>query len=51
MAAFERSHTRPRSEAFGAVLLESGRTADEHQRGLVREAASRLGIQKLAWLD
>lgn len=51
MAVFERSHTRPGSEAFGAVLLESGRTADEHQRGLIREAASRLGIQELAWLD
>ena len=51
MAVFERSHTQPGSEAFGAVLLESGRTADEHRRGLVREAASRLGIQNLAWMD
>lgn len=51
MAVFERSHTRREYEAFGAVLLESGRTADEHQRGLIREAASRLGIQELAWLD
>lgn len=51
MAVFARSHTRPGSEPFGAVLLESGRTADEHQRGLVQEAASRLGIQELAWKD
>ena len=51
MAVFERSQARPGSEAFGAVLLESGRTADEHQRRLIREAASRLGIGKLAWLD
>ena len=51
MAVFERSHTRPGSKAFGAVLLESGRTADEHRRRLVREAASRLRIQNLAWMD
>lgn len=51
MAVFERSHARPGSEAFGAVLLESGRTSEERQRRLVREAASRLGIQKLAWLE
>ena len=51
MAVFERSHARPESEAFGAVLLESGRTSEEHQRRLVREAASCLGIQKLAWLE
>ena len=50
MAVFERAHARPESEAFGAVLLETGRTSEEHQRRLVREAASRLGIQELAWL-
>ena len=51
MAVFERSHSRPGSDAFGAAFLESGRTADEHQRGLVREAASRLGIQNVVWMD
>ena len=49
MAVFERAHARPEYEAFGAILLESGRTAEEHQRRLVRAAASRLGIQNLAW--
>ena len=51
MAVFERSYNRSGSEAFGAVLLQSGRTDDEHQRGLVRQAASRLGIQRLVWMD
>ena len=51
MAVFERSYARPGSEAFGAVLLESGKTTEEHQRRLVREAALRLRIQKLAWLE
>ena len=51
MAVFERSHARPGSEAFGAVLLESGRTSEERQRRLIQEAASRLGIKRLAWLE
>ena len=51
MAVFERSHARPESEPFGAVLLESGRTSDEHQRELIGEVASRLGIQNLAWME
>ena len=51
MAVFERAHARPGSETFGAVLVESGRTSEEHRRRLVRDAASRLGIQELAWLD
>lgn len=51
MAVFERSNARPGFEAFGAVLLESGKTTSEHQRWLVREAALRLRIQKLAWLE
>ena len=51
MAVFERSHTRPGSDPFGAVLLESGRTSDEYRRRVVREAATRLGIQNLAWVD
>ena len=51
MAVFERSQARPGAEPYGAVLVESGRTSDEHRRQLIREAASRLGIRKLAWLD
>ena len=51
MAVFERVHAQPGSEAFGAVLLESGRTSEHHQRRLVRAAASHLGIQKIAWLE
>ena len=51
MAVFERAHVHSGSKAFGAVLLESGRTSEEAQRQLVREAAKLLGIQKLAWLE
>ena len=51
MAVFERAHARPGYEAFGAVLLESGKTAEEHRRRLVRAAASGLGIRNLEWLE
>ena len=51
MAVFERGQAHSGARAFGAVLLESGRTSEEHQRQLVREAARRLGIENLAWLE
>ena len=51
MAAFERAHEQPGYQAFGAVLVESGRTSDESRRRLVRDAGSNLGIQHLVWLD
>lgn len=51
MAVFERGRSRHEGRPFGAVLLETGRTPDEGARNLVRDAATRLGIEKLAWLD
>ena len=51
MAVFERAHAHSGAAPFGAVLLESGRTSEEHQRQVVRDAAKRLRIQKLAWLE
>jgi hypothetical protein len=50
MAVFERGRGYG-ARAFGAVLLESGKTSEESQRDLVREAAHRLGIEKLLWLE
>jgi hypothetical protein len=51
MAMYERSALNPRTSAFGAVLLESGNTTDAHKRVLVREAARRLDIARLEWID
>lgn len=51
MAVFERSRALKSYSAFGVVLLESGKTEAEKSRSLVREAASLLGIEKLAWLE
>jgi hypothetical protein len=51
MAVFERGRAHSRARAFGAVLLETGRTSEKNKRQLVLEAARRLGIEKLAWLE
>jgi hypothetical protein len=51
MAMYERAALTPGSTAFGTVLLERGKTADVATRKIVREAASRLGIQKMEWID
>ena len=51
MAVFERGRAQVSFSSFGVVLLESGKTEVERSRNLVREAALRLGIEKLAWLE
>ncbi len=51
MAVFERGRSRHEGRPFGAALLETGKTPDESTRNLVKDAATRLGIEKLAWLD
>jgi hypothetical protein len=51
MAVFQRGRSRHECRSFGAVLLETGKTRNEGTRNLVRDAATRLGIEKLAWLD
>ncbi|MFG1359032.1 hypothetical protein [Xanthobacter pseudotagetidis] len=51
MAVFERGRAQSSFSSFGVVLLESGKTEAERSRNLVREAAQRLGIEKLAWLE
>lgn len=51
MAVFERGRAQRSFTSFGVVLLESGKTEADRSRNLVREAAQRLGIEKLAWLE
>jgi hypothetical protein len=51
MAVFERGRVQKSFSSFGVVLLESGKTEGDSSRNLVREAAQRLGIEKLAWLE
>jgi hypothetical protein len=51
MAMYERAAQSPGSSSFGMVLLENGKTATQDARRIVREAARRLGIERLEWID
>ncbi len=51
MAVFERGQARQDFLPYGVVLLETGPTFEKHKRSLVTNAATRLGIEKLAWLE
>lgn len=50
LAIFERG-TASDASPFGGVLVESGQTEAPAKRALVRDAATRLGIVCLEWLD
>lgn len=51
MAAFERSWTWQGATAFAVVLFETGKTAEEGSRRLVRAAARQLGLERIEWMD
>jgi hypothetical protein len=51
MAVFERGRSQHEGKPFGAVLLETGKTPSAASRKLVRDAGSRLGLEKIVWLD
>ena len=51
MAIYERTALSSVASSFGTVLLESGNTADNSTRILVRGAATRLGIARVEWID
>jgi hypothetical protein len=52
MAVFERANDNVRYEPFAAVLLQcSGKFPTETERSPVEEAAKRLGLCRLVWLD
>jgi hypothetical protein len=51
MAMYERTALSPGASSFGTALLESGNTADDSTRILVRGAATRLGIPRVEWID
>ncbi|MGY2198137.1 hypothetical protein [Pseudomonas gingeri] len=50
MTTFERGQAQASFSSYGIVLLESGKTESERTRNLIKEAAERLGIQKLVWM-
>ena len=52
MALHERTYATERVRPFGAVLFQSvGRYHEEHMREMVKDAATRLGVEKLIWLE
>lgn len=52
MALHERAHAEPGSEPFAAVLtLSAARFSSNAERGVVDDAARKLVIQRLVWLD
>ncbi|MBI5499766.1 MAG: hypothetical protein HY907_05955 [Deltaproteobacteria bacterium] len=51
-AVFERSYGRSGVRAYAAVLLRAtGRYRDDGVRAMVADAATRLGVERLVWLD
>lgn len=51
MAVFERGRASFDHSAHAAVFIETGQTAEKARRQLVADAARRLGIAHLIWLD
>ncbi len=52
MALHERTYSRRGIKPFGVVLSQaSGRFQDSHTRSLVEDAARKIGIEKVVWLD
>lgn len=51
MAVFERGQVKKTYSPYGVVLLENGKTESDRMRLLVRDAARRLDIKKVVWLE
>lgn len=52
MALHERAYCTPKAVPYGVVLLEAtGRFGQEDVREMVGDAASRLGIERIIWLE
>lgn len=50
MAAFERAHEVKNGRAHAIVLIETGKTAAESVKVLIRDAARRLGVERMEWI-
>jgi len=52
MAVFERAHECEGAKPFAAILMHpTGRYHEEAVRKMIMEAANKLGVEKLVWLD
>src|SRR5262249_1232098 len=52
LALHERTYSRRGTSPFGLVRTQaSGRFQEQHTRALVQDAATKLGIENVIWLD
>lgn len=51
ISVFERSYRIDSSSAYGAALVETGKTADTGLREMIRSAGQKLGIEKVVWVE
>jgi hypothetical protein len=52
LALHERTFSHRGTRPFGAVLSQaSGRFNEPHTRALVEDAAGKLGVERVVWLD
>ncbi|BEP60020.1 hypothetical protein GmRootV213_05740 [Variovorax sp. V213] len=50
-ASFERGKRNRGARPFAVILFESGKTVAPAERELVRDAAHRLGIERIEWME
>jgi hypothetical protein len=52
MAVHERTYAKGNARPFAAVLMQpTGRLHEDHVRELIEDAAKKLGIERIVWLD
>jgi hypothetical protein len=50
MACFERAFVSKNARPYAVVVVETGKTAEERMKILIREAARRLGVEHVHWM-
>ena len=51
MACFERAFVSKNARPYAVVVVETGKTAEERMKILIREAARRLGVEHVHWME
>lgn len=51
VSVFERSFGSDESSAYGAALIETGKTTNAGLREMIVNAGQRLGVEKIVWIE
>jgi len=51
VSVFERSYSSDASSAYGAALIETGKTTNSGLREMIVNAGRRLGVEKIVWIE